>query len=173
MKGVAKSASKLLGATLLVTIAAFTSTEDAGAISPSLQRTEIRALSSPPKPLVLISHSTVQAPAGAAHFDVIPEPWPPGRERLIELVKATWPEDPWTATRVLECESRAGTHADTYSVTAANGGPMQLNRYTWEPFFAANYGWSWEQVVTDVPIHLQAARIIYDRSKGWGPWRCH
>jgi hypothetical protein len=70
------------------------------------------------------------------------------------------------------CESRAGEHPDTYSLTRANGGPMQINRVTWERFFRVNHGWTWEQVVTDIDIHLQAARIIYERSRGWSPWRC-
>jgi hypothetical protein len=49
---------------------------------------------------------------------------------------------------------------------------MQLDRYTWEPFFESGYGWSWEQVVTDIHIHLRASRIIYDRAGSWSAWRC-
>jgi hypothetical protein len=94
------------------------------------------------------------------------------RDRLIEMVQATWPEDPSTATRILICESDAGDDPDTYDVTAANGGPMQLDRYTWAPFFAEGYGWTWDQVVTDVQLNLQAARVVYDRARGWSPWRC-
>jgi hypothetical protein len=102
-----------------------------------------------------------------------PEPEPPlTPDRLIALVRQTWPEDPETATRILVCESHAGQDAATYDVDAANGGPMQLDRYTWAPFFLANYGWTWDQVVNDVHVHLQAARIVYDRAGGWTPWRC-
>lgn len=100
-------------------------------------------------------------------------PRPPTRERLLELVRSTWPEDPGNAARILICESQAGEHPDTYLLDAANGGPMQLSRDTWAPFFEARYGWSWERVVTDADTHLRAARIVYDRASGWSPWRCY
>lgn len=110
------------------------------------------------------------------HVLAAPEPPPPPvvptRERLIALAQATWPHDPETAVRILVCESQAGDHPDTFSLEAENGGPMQLNRSTWEPYFAAMNGWTWEQLVTDEAIHFQAARIIYDRAGGWAPWRC-
>jgi len=95
------------------------------------------------------------------------------KDRLIALVQAAWPEDPATATRILICESQAGEHADTFSVDAPNGGPMQLNRDTWAGYFQELYGWTWEQVVTDIGVHLKAARVIYDRAGDWTPWRCY
>lgn len=101
-----------------------------------------------------------------------PDAWPPSRERLIQLVESTWPEDPVTAVRVLVCESTAGENPETYSLSAANGGPMQLNKLTWEPFFSANFGWDWEALVVDPHLHMRAARIVFDRGGGWTPWRC-
>jgi hypothetical protein len=98
--------------------------------------------------------------------------WPPARETVIAAVMAAWPEDPATAVSVLLCESDAGQHPDTYDLEADNGGPMQINWWTWHAYFQEGHGWAWEQVVTDLGIHLQASRIIYDRAGGWFPWSC-
>jgi hypothetical protein len=102
-----------------------------------------------------------------------PEPEPLTPERILALVQAAWPEDSVRAARILMCESKAGAHEDTFSLSAPNGGPMQLNRFTWEPYFEANFGWTWEQIVTNIDVHLLAARHIYDRAGGWSPWRCY
>ena len=42
----------------------------------------------------------------------------------------------------------------------------------WEVYFAAKYGWTWDQVVRDPNTHFRAAREIYDRAGGWSPWAC-
>lgn len=47
---------------------------------------------------------------------------------------------------------------------------MQLERQTWEPFFAELRGWTWEQLARDLTAHFDAARIVFDRAGGWGPW---
>ncbi|HEY7270372.1 MAG TPA: hypothetical protein VH951_11140 [Dehalococcoidia bacterium] len=94
------------------------------------------------------------------------------RDRMIELVRETWPEDPDRATRILLCESGAGDDPGTYDLDAPNGGPMQISHYTWAAYFHDGFGWEWQQVVDDIHIHLAAARIIYDRAGGWSAWRC-
>jgi hypothetical protein len=119
-----------------------------------------------------LKQETVAVTLAPIVAELPPPPEPLTRDRLIQLVAANWPEDPDTAVRILICESQGGEHPDTFSLEAANGGPMQLNRFTWEPYFAARTGWTWEQIVADIDIHLQAARIIYDRAGGWEPWRC-
>jgi hypothetical protein len=122
------------------------------------------------------AHYLEQRTVGVTLASVLPElpppPQPLTRDLIIEMVAATWPEDPDTAVRILMCESHGGENPDAFSLETPNGGPMQLNRFTWEPFFAGLNGWTWEQIVTDINIHLQAARIIYDRWGGWEPWRC-
>ena len=108
-------------------------------------------------------------------YDYVRAPAPEApltRDRLIELVRETWPDDPARATSILICESGAGDDPATFDVDAPNGGPMQLSRYTWASFFHDGFGWDWDQVVKDIHIHLAAARIIYDRSGGWSAWRC-
>jgi len=99
-------------------------------------------------------------------------PEPPATEHVVALAIETWPEDPVRATRVLYCESRAGQDPRTYDTEAANGGPYQLNRDVWAPFFQARFGWTWETVVKDVDVHMRAARIVYERGGGWDPWAC-
>ncbi len=138
------------------------STDSAHAAAPELPAAGTTATQTPPLTLELRDEDA-SAPA---------EAWPPTSERLLEWAQATWPEDPRTAVRILLCESKAGQDGETYLLEAANGGPMQLNQYTWAPFFEANYGWTWGQVVTDMDIHFRAARVIYDRARGWSPWRC-
>lgn len=140
----------------------FTSADHAAA-SPAPVASDL-TVSSAPSPIIVIEPPPLL---------LAPEPEPLTRERIILMVEETWPEDPRTAVRILECESKSGDHADTFSLEAANAGPMQLNQATWRPFFEIGYGWSWEQVVTDIATHLRAARIIYDRASGWGPWRCY
>jgi hypothetical protein len=48
---------------------------------------------------------------------------------------------------------------------------MQLARSVWEPYFEAHYGWSWETVVTYLPVHMRAARIVWERGS-WAAWEC-
>jgi len=89
----------------------------------------------------------------------------------------------WTATRYFPawalpdlwsiegCESGHGTDPATYDLTAAHGGPLQISKATWEPFFAGR--WTWEQIVTDPDIHYQAAYIIWERAgRTFSPWGC-
>ena len=96
----------------------------------------------------------------------------PSRSEVEARVRASWPEDPETAVRVATCESDVGEHPTTYALDAENGGPMQLNRATWEGYFWERYGWSWERVVTDLDIHFAAAREVFERGGGWFPWSC-
>lgn len=92
---------------------------------------------------------------------------------IEQAIREAFPEDPETAVRVAKCESGLGSHPQTYNLAAANAGPMQINRGTWEGYFLRKYGWTWEQVVFDLGKHLQAAREIYDRAGGWSPWSCY
>jgi hypothetical protein len=96
---------------------------------------------------------------------------PPPREVVIEFVRATFPEDPDTAEQIVRCESGAGQHPRTYDLEASHAGPMQLARSVWEPYFEAHYGWSWETVVTYLPVHMRAARIVWERGS-WAAWEC-
>lgn len=109
--------------------------------------------------------AAVEAPSGVS--------WPPGVDTILDFVQSTWPEDVVRATRIVFCESMAGQHQDTYNLDTDNGGPMQINWYTWAGYFESIYGWSWEQIVTDLPTHFQAARHIYDRAGSWAPWGCY
>lgn len=89
-------------------------------------------------------------------------------------MRATWPDGQAQAVAVATCESHLGQDVATYDLEDENGGPMQLNRATWKPFFeAAPYHWPWERVVRDLATHFAAARIVFDRSSGWGPWSCY
>lgn len=130
-----------------------------------------------PGPLALaalVVPSLADFPELTAGADPSPDLDAPGQEPLSleELIRLTWPDDAATALAVAGCESDVGRHSDTYDLSKANAGPFQLNRDTWEPFFAAKYGWTWAQVVTEPETHLRAAREVYDRSSGWSPWRC-
>ena len=97
----------------------------------------------------------------------------PSPETLELRVAATWPDDPDRAVRVLGCESTDGLNPETYDLDAPNGGPLQINRGTWKDFFEENFGWTWDEVVNNIDIHLQAARFIYDDSGSWTPWECY
>lgn len=92
---------------------------------------------------------------------------------LLKALRSTWPADLPEAKRILWCESRNGLDPDAWDLSRPDGGPMQLNRETWEPYFEEKYGWTWEQVVFDVNIHFQAAREVYDRTGGWARWTCY
>jgi hypothetical protein len=71
------------------------------------------------------------------------------------------------------CESGHGTDPGTYDLTAENGGRLQLNRATWEPFFLETEGWTWDQIVLDDEVNLHAASIIWERSgQTWDQWSC-
>jgi hypothetical protein len=99
----------------------------------------------------------------------MPKPPP---EAIVAAVRLLWGKDADRAEAIVQCESRAGADKDTWDVSAPDGGPMQINRSTWEAYFWRRYGWTWEQIVLDLQIHLQAAREIYDLADGWADWEC-
>lgn len=83
------------------------------------------------------------------------------------------------AIRVSRCESGLGTHPKTYDLARPFGGPFQIAKRWrpetagidgWEEWFRVTRGWTWDQVVRDVVIHVTAALEIYRRSGHWGPW---
>ena len=100
----------------------------------------------------------------------------PGRDEVRAWVRATWPEAPEVALRVVGCESDDGQHPDTYDLGAENAGPMQLNRATWEAHFQAKYGWTWADVAGlgggGLATHFAAGREVFERGGGWFPWSC-
>ena len=104
-----------------------------------------------------------------ARLTDMPRPPP---EVIVSAVRLLWGKDADRAEAIVHCESRAGADKDTWNVSAPDGGPMQINRSTWEPYFKTKYGWTWEQIVLDLEIHLRAAREIYDLAHGWGDWEC-
>ena len=93
-------------------------------------------------------------------------------EQLMDLIVSAWPDDPDSAASIFYCESDAGAHPDTWDLSRPDGGPLQINRATWGPYFAEKYGWTWDQVVRDVEIHIAAAREIYDKRGDWSLWAC-
>jgi hypothetical protein len=95
----------------------------------------------------------------------------PPEEDLIRLVKETFPEDSRRAMKILGCESTNGQNPAAYDPNADNAGPMQINRW-WEPYFREHFGWSWHDLISNVHINLQAARVIYDDAGSWEPWEC-
>jgi hypothetical protein len=100
-------------------------------------------------------------------------PGPTTPDVLAGRVAATWPEDADRALRILHCESTDGLDPETYDLGAANGGPLQINRYTWADYFSGAFGWTWDEVVNNLDIHLRAARYVYDNSGSWYPWECY
>ena len=89
----------------------------------------------------------------------------------VEPWEASWPPEQWANVRAVDaCESASGTHPDTYNTADVHGGRMQIARGVWAEFFEREYGWSWEQVVTDDETNFAAAYVIYQRAGGWGPW---
>ncbi len=91
---------------------------------------------------------------------------------LRVLAKTAWPEDTAAALNILHCESRTGRDPNAWRTDAPDGGPYQINRFTWERFFLDRYGWSWEQITRDPATNTAAARIIYDRTGDWSAWSC-
>jgi hypothetical protein len=167
----------LLAATLLASAALVEFSVKASPTSSEETRASL-PLSAPGEEPYLLDHAI--APEQGPEIEEVsetesaePAPWPPSAETVLTLVQVTWPEDRAVATWIVQCESKAGQHPDTYSLDAVNAGPMQINYYTWARYFEQVYGWSWEQVVTDIDIHFMAARHIYDRAGGWAPWGCY
>ena len=96
----------------------------------------------------------------------------PSPQAIVAAVRATWPEDAEAAQGVLWCESRDGADPDAWKPEREDGGPMQINRATWENYFLTKYGWRWDQIVFDLQINLKAAREVFDISGGWRAWTC-
>lgn len=99
----------------------------------------------------------------------------PTLDLILEYARATFPEAPEVAARITACEINGypdpGVAAIVFDTERAYGGPMQLARAVWAPVFAA-VGWQWDSVVMDLPTHFAAARIVYERAGGFGPWGC-
>lgn len=97
-----------------------------------------------------------------------------GYATLLEGAARYWPASELSSVWAIDgCESTHGTDPRTYDLGAENGGRLQLNRSTWEDFFWLNYGWTWDQVVNDLDIHLHAAFIVWQRAgNSWSPWAC-
>ena len=91
---------------------------------------------------------------------------------LVGAISRRFGPEAGRAIRVAQCESALGQHPDTYRLDTIHGGPFQLARSTWEPFFWRERGWTWEQLVRDVAIHVEAAWIIWQRAgRVWElPW---
>jgi hypothetical protein len=87
-----------------------------------------------------------------------------GSTELEILVRAAFPEDPETAVRIVECESRwnplAVSHTDDH-------GLFQINAIHLQPG-GAGYGMDPYNPVENIAI----ARRLYDES-GWHPWVCY
>ena len=82
-----------------------------------------------------------------------------------------WPVE--QAKAIFLCESHLGEDPNAYRLDWANGGVAQINKATWEPYFKARYGWTWEMIVMDDAINLQAAWEIYVRAGfTFTPWTC-
>jgi hypothetical protein len=158
LTGVLARAGRLLAIGIFVATGALTAIGPVQAQAPVLQWQTVTENLRLPRPL---------APPAAGPFG------PPAPDMLAQRVAATWPEDADRALRILHCESTDGLNPYTYDLGAANGGPMQINRYTWADYFSESFGWSWDEVVKNLDIHLKAARHVYDRSGSWYPWECY
>jgi hypothetical protein len=91
---------------------------------------------------------------------------------LRVLAESTWPDNTNAALSVLHCESSMGKNPAAWDTAAPDGGPYQINRHSWEQFFHALNGWTWDQITRDAAINTAAARIIYDRTGDWSAWSC-
>jgi hypothetical protein len=107
-----------------------------------------------------------------------PEPSPP-RELTLEERICSYDWDCATALDVFTCESQLGQHPDTYNVDHEDGGVTQLNKATWGWWFLVNYGWTWEMIVLNDDLNLEAAHIVYHEHEkvfdepGWEAWSCY
>ena len=142
-------------------------------VKPSIPVTE-------PNAVIVVSPNKTQA--SEEHAAVLPSTAAQSRtaaasevsisDRVLSAVADVWPNDTTRAKQIVLCESRAGMDPDAWNVNHPDGGPMQINRYAWADYFLKEYGWDWEQVVTDLNTNLAAAREIYDQSGGWHKWAC-
>jgi len=97
------------------------------------------------------------------------------RERIIEEIRNTFPEDPDTAVRIAKCES--GLVADIQSQHILSYGQersfgvMQVHEPVWK-HHADRLGLpNWR---TDPGENLKLARFIYESAgKRWTPWSCY
>lgn len=97
----------------------------------------------------------------------------PRLDAILDGAARAWPEQPGKAQRVAVCELGADVATGAYpaavvfDLSAVHGGPMQIARAVWLPYFAPL---TWPQLVQDLETHFAAARAIYDLAGGWSPW---
>ncbi len=132
--------------------------------------------SPPPEPEPVPTATPIPEPTVAVVVPVHPDPPAPvpipipSIDAILTAAAAAWPEQPDKAQRVALCELGGFANPKAFDLSRIYGGPMQIHRATWERFFLANYGWTWEAVALDLATHFAAARVIYDRSGSWQPW---
>lgn len=90
------------------------------------------------------------------------------RERIVELIKETFPEAPNTATAVFMCESGLNPKAKG---PTSDYGIAQVHSPSWDRE-AKRLGY--KEYRTDVKENLAMARHIYeDAGKSFSPWVCY
>ena len=85
--------------------------------------------------------------------------------KLIDKIRAAFPEDPDTAVAVAMCES---------SLDPSRIGDKHLSKPSYGLFQVSriyhNYS---EEYLLNEDNNLEVARKIYDRAGGWRPWTCY
>ena len=87
------------------------------------------------------------------------------KERIIELIKETFPEAPNTAVAIAKCES--GLVEDQVGLKTPDYGLMQINAPSWSRQ-AKKMGL--KKYKTDVRENLKLARYIYDGRGNFSDW---
>lgn len=107
-----------------------------------------------------------EAPPEVEEVPSIPEPveedWT--QERIIALIRDTFPEDPERAIAIARCES--GLRPDAVGPTQ-DGGVFQIH--------IPSHGKRLEELGFDIwdPVdNVKFARMLYDEQE-WQPWVCH
>jgi len=90
------------------------------------------------------------------------------RERIIELIKETFPEAPNTAVAIAKCES--GLVPDQVGKTTPDYGVMQINAPSWDK---KAHKLGYKNYRKDVRENLKMARYVYDGSGNFTPWVCY
>jgi len=128
---------------------------DALAIPPSTEERQA------PPALVRNTPSPTPVAAVAATPGIVTIPQPGGT--IFDIVAAAFPEDPYTAYRVVICESGGSP-----GMNSGNGyyGMWQFDVATWRAMGGAG-------VASEASAEEQTARarLLYDR-RGWQPWGC-